>query len=92
MKSYVYIMTNTHNTVLYVGVTSDIKTRVAEHKAEVHKYSFTSTYKCNKLVYLEVFFDINTSIAREKQLKKWKREWKNKLIEEFNPEWQDLLS
>ncbi|MCL2213306.1 MAG: GIY-YIG nuclease family protein [Oscillospiraceae bacterium] len=91
MKSYIYIMANTLNTVLYIGVTSDLKTRVAEHKASVHKYSFTSKYKCTKLVYLEVFSDINEAIKREKQLKKWKREWKNTLIEKFNPEWEDLL-
>ena len=91
MNSYVYIMTNTHNSVLYVGITSDLKSRVVEHKWGVNKNSFTDIYKCTKLVYFEEYRDIKTAIAREKKLKRWKREWKVQLIEEKNPMWEDLF-
>ena len=90
MYSYVYFMTNEHNTVLYIGVTSNLEKRVWEHKNGVDKGSFTHRYNCNKLVYYEQFGDINYAIAREKQLKNWQRAWKDELITKENPNWQEL--
>ena len=82
-------MANKHNTTLYTGVTNDLKRRVAEHKLHINK-SFTDRYNAENLVYFETCNDITTAIHREKQLKKWHREWKEVLINEFNPEWKDL--
>ena len=87
----VYILTNVHHEVLYIGVTSDLFQRIPEHINKVYPNSFTAKYNCNKLVYYETFGRIEDAIAREKQLKKWNREWKNKLIADFNPEWKDLF-
>ena len=89
-NAYVYFMTNTNNDVLYVGVTNNLERRVEEHKRNMNPDSFTGKYKCHKLVYFEYTNDIEVAIAREKQLKNWKREWKNELIEKQNPEWADL--
>ncbi len=86
---FVYIMTNTHNTVLYTGVTNDIGRRVYEHKEGLTK-GFTKIYNVNKLVYVEEFQDINNAIAREKQIKAGSRQNKIDLIESVNPEWKDL--
>jgi len=86
---YVYIMTNKHNTVLYVGVTNDLKRRVHQHKAK-RAESFTKKYNVDKLVYYETCKDVKAAIAREKQLKGGSREKKIHLIESCNPEWQDL--
>ncbi len=87
----VYILTNIHNEVLYIGVTSDLFTRIPEHINKVYPDSFTAKYNCNKLVYYETFGRIEDAIAREKALKKWNRKWKDKLINDFNPEWKDLF-
>jgi putative endonuclease len=87
--AYVYFMSNKNNNVLYVGITNDIVRRVAEHKAKVNK-SFTYKYNVDKLVYFEQIDSIIDAIAREKQIKNWKREWKNGLINETNPTWEDL--
>lgn len=86
----VYIMTNKTNTVLYIGVTSELYWRVKEHKEKKYPGSFTARYNCNKLIYYETYTDIEEAILREKQLKKWKSEWKIKLINELNPDWNDL--
>ena len=91
MKGYIYFMTNTSNKVLYIGVTNSLKRRIAEH-FEGRGSSFTSKYHCSKLVYYEVFPSIEQAITREKQLKHFKREWKNELVEKFNPNWKDLSS
>ena len=80
-----------HHEVLYTGVTSDLFRRVPEHINKIHPDSFTAKYNCNKLVYYETFGRIEDAIAREKQLKKWNRAWKDKLITDFNPEWKDLF-
>ena len=88
-NSYIYFLTNHYNNVLYVGVTNDLVRRIAEHKAKINK-GFTYKYNCGKLVYYETFILMTDAIAREKQLKNWKREWKNKLISDINPEWRDL--
>jgi len=85
-------MTNVFNTVLYIGVTSDLFSRVTEHKDKKYPDSFTSKYNCNKLVYYEMYPTIEEAIGKEKQLKKWKREWKNKLVQDLNPQWIDLFN
>ena len=86
---YVYILTNWNNRVIYVGVTNDIKRRLYEHKNKLVE-GFTNKYNVNKLVYLEETSDINAAIAREKQIKSWRREKKNMLVESQNPGWIDL--
>ncbi len=86
---YVYIMTNWNNKVLYIGVTNNILRRVSEHKSGAIE-GFTQKYNIKKLVYNESFNNIDDAIAREKQLKRWSREKKNKLIESLNPEWEEL--
>jgi len=85
---YVYIMTNKSKT-LYIGITSDLYRRVFEHKQKFVN-GFTKKYNINKLVYYEITNDVNAAIAREKQIKIWRREKKIKLIEDFNLEWRDL--
>ena len=91
MKStfYVYMLANKKDGTLYAGVTSDLIKRVYEHKTNVIK-GFTSKYNVHKLVYFEVHSEIYAAITREKQIKKWKRQWKVDLIEENNPKWDDL--
>ena len=86
---YVYIMSNSHNTVLYIGVTNDIERRISEHKSGLIS-GFTKRYNCNKLVYFETFNDINQAIDREKQLKGWKRDRKDALIDAVNKERRNL--
>lgn len=88
-EMYVYILSNAHNTTLYIGVTNDIKRRVYEHKTHVNK-GFTYKYNVTKLVWYDGFSDVENAIKREKQLKKWNRSWKERLINETNPEWKDL--
>ena len=75
--------------ILYIGVTNNIIRRVYEHKKNIYK-GFTQKYFVHKLVYYEVTDSIDSAMNREKQLKRWKREWKIKLIKELNPEWKDL--
>ena len=82
-------MTNTYHTVLYIGVTNDLKRRVFEHKEKLVK-GFTKTYNVTKLVYYEMFTDPINAIQREKQLKGWSRAKKVELIEGFNKTWDDL--
>jgi putative endonuclease len=82
-------MTSKHNTVLYVGVTNDLWRCVSEHNLKLQA-GFTSRYNVNKLVYYEVFDDIEEAIAREKQLKGGLRKDKVKLIAQMNSEWNDL--
>jgi putative endonuclease len=85
----VYIMANEQNGTLYVGVTSDLLARVYLHRIEKAP-GFTERYQCKQLVWWEQHGDMPTAIAREKQLKKWRRAWKLRLIEEMNPGWRDL--
>ena len=89
MNYYVYIITNKHNTVLYIGVTNDIVRRIYEHKNGLLD-GFSKKYNLYKLVYLEEYNNVNDAISREKQLKGWKRERKNQLIESINPNWIEL--
>ena len=86
---YVYIMTNSRNTVLYVGVTNDLIRRVYEHKEKLAD-GFTRKYNITKLVYYEVFEDIENAILREKQIKAGSRQKKVQLINSINREWHDL--
>ena len=86
---YVYILTSSKNGTLYIGVTANLVKRVYEHKQGFIS-SFTKKYKIHKLVYFETTTDIKEAIQREKQLKKWQRQWKIDLIEKHNPNWQDL--
>lgn len=85
---YTYILTNKNKTVLYIGVTNNLKNRIEYHK--LAKQSFTSKYKCFYLIYFEHFSEINQAIEREKQLKGWKRIKKEQLINSSNPEWRFL--
>ena len=88
---YVYILTNKNKTVLYVGVTNNLKQRLYFHQnQEPFSKSFTHKYNVHYLIYYEVFDDIETAIAREKQIKGYRREKKEKLINEFNPDWEFL--
>ena len=86
---YVYIMTNNRNTVLYIGVTNDLKRRVYEHKEKLAN-GFTKKYNITKLIYYEVFEDIENAILREKQLKAGSRQKKVQLVNNMNKEWCDL--
>ena len=84
-------MSNATNSAIYVGVTSDIKSRYLQHVNKTYATSFTSKYNINKLVYYEVYNDINNAIEREKQLKAGSRKKKVDLITAFNPHWNDLF-
>jgi putative endonuclease len=83
-------MANKANGVLYIGCTDDIEERVKEHKLKVYAKSFTAKYNCDKLMYIEEFEVGLDASKRELQFKKWKREWKIKIIEDMNPSWTDL--
>lgn len=90
MKNYfVYILASKKNGTLYIGVTNDLVKRVCEHKQKVVE-GFTYSYDVDKLVYFEQGSDALGAVTREKQLKKWNRAWKIRLIEERNPDWRDL--
>ena len=86
---YTYIMTNSKNKVMYIGVTNNIQRRIYEHKNKTAD-GFTKKYNVNKLVFYETTNDARIAIEREKELKGWKREKKNALAESMNPEWKDL--
>ncbi len=87
--SYVYILSSKRNGTLYIGVTSNLQKRISEHKSgEV--LGFSSKYGIKLLVWFEEHPDIISAIQKEKQLKKWKRDWKLRIIEELNPQWKDL--
>lgn len=89
MTYYVYMLASSRHGTLYVGVTNDLARRVYEHKTKSIK-GFTSQYDVNRLVWYEAYEQISDAIAREKELKKWRRDWKIRLIEEMNPAWEDL--
>ncbi len=86
---FVYILTNTMHTVLYIGVTNDLVRRMYEHKQKLVE-GFTKKYNCTKLVYYEETSYIHVALEREKQLKRWHRAWKRNLIQQENPGWKDL--
>ncbi|SMD38271.1 putative endonuclease [Reichenbachiella faecimaris] len=87
----VYILTNRNHSTLYVGVTSDLYSRIVEHKEKKYPKSFSSRYNTTKLVYYEGFHSIEEAIVREKQIKGGLRKKKEDLIESINPEWNDLF-
>ena len=90
MKTYcVYVLASGRNGTLYIGVTGNLLARINQHKSgEIP--GFTQRYVVHRLVYFETFRHIGDALAREKQLKRWKRQWKIRLIEQGNPEWRDL--
>ena len=88
MNFSVYILSNFARTVFYIGVTNNLVTRILQHRN--NESIFTAKYKCHYLVYYEDYSDIRNAIAREKQLKNWKREWKIELIRKENPDLVDL--
>ena len=90
-RYYVYLVTNWNNKVMYLGVTNNLERRLYEHKNKLVK-GFTEKYNVNKLVYFEETQDVTAAIAREKEIKKWRREKKNQLVNRMNPNWKDLSS
>jgi len=87
---YFYMMTNWTNERIYAGVTNNLERRVNEHRSGLIE-GFTKKYKIKKLVYFEHYSDIETAILREKEVKAWRREKKDRLVEIQNPEWNELL-
>jgi putative endonuclease len=89
---FVYILTNYERKVLYIGITNDISRRLFEHKEDslTNKKHFCGKYKCYYLIYFERFHDVNRAIQREKEIKKWRREKKEILINSTNKEWKFL--
>jgi putative endonuclease len=87
---YVYLLASGKHGTLYVGVTNNLVRRVYEHKQKAVA-SFTSRYGVDKLVWYEIYDDPENAIVREKDIKKWRRDWKTRLIEESNPDWHDLF-
>jgi putative endonuclease len=90
-RFYVYILASRIGGTLYIGVTNDLVRRIGEHRLELVD-GFTKKYEVHRLVYFEQFDDAENAIRREKRLKKWNRDWKVRLIEKFNPNWDDLYS
>jgi len=90
-RYYVYLITNWNNKVMYVGVTNNLERRIYEHKNKLVK-GFTEKYNVNRLVYFEETEDVIAAIAREKEIKKWRREKKDQLVNRMNPNWKDLSS
>lgn len=86
---YVYILASQKNGTLYIGMTNDLQKRVYEHKTGIVK-GFTQKYGVGMLVYFEEFQQVQEAIQRENNMKKWKRAWKLRIIEEENPKWNDL--
>lgn len=89
MAFYVYLLASGRNGTLYVGVTKDLARRIYEHKNKVVR-GFTKQYGVNRLVWFETYDDSVNAISREKEIKKWRRAWKLRLIEQSNPQWVDL--
>ena len=89
MPYYVYLLASKRSGTLYLGVTNNLGRRVWEHKTKVYG-GFSARYGVDRLVWYEVYDRVDEAIAREKDIKKWRRAWKIRLIEEMNPEWKDL--
>ena len=87
----VYMLASGFNGTLYVGVTSDLPARIAQHRDGVHD-GFTKRHDVKRLVWFEMTDDMNAAIASEKRIKKWPRDWKKNLIERENPGWDDLAA
>ncbi len=88
----VYMITTKNNTALYIGVTSDLLSRIIQHREKYYPESFSAQYNISKLVYYEHHGSIVEAIAREKQLKRWSRIKKERLINTMNPDWKDLFA
>lgn len=88
---YVYILASRKHGTLYIGITRDLVRRVYQHKNDLVR-GFTSRYGAHRLVWFEAYDDPTNAITREKELKKWRRDWKINLIERGNPNWEDLYS
>jgi putative endonuclease len=88
---YVYILATKRNGTLYIGVTNNLIRRVFEHRNSLIE-GFTKKYQIHDLVYFEESESVEEAILREKRIKRWKRQWKIKLINQLNPEWRDLYS
>ena len=86
----VYILASRYKGTIYVGVTSSLPERIKQHRSGTGS-GFTAAYQCNRLVHVEPFDSIEDAIQREKRIKKWNRQWKIRLIEEKNPDWDDLF-
>ena len=91
-KFYVYILANQRNGTLYIGMTNNIINRSFQHKLKQDRKSFTAKYNTDKLVHYEFYQYVNDAIQREKELKRYKRQWKIELIEKGNPAWRDLFN
>lgn len=89
MRYYVYLLASKRDGTLYLGVTNNIGRRIVEHKTGVYR-GFSSRYGVDRLVWYEVYERVDEAIAREKDIKKWRRAWKVRLIEDMNPDWRDL--
>lgn len=87
---YVYMLASRLGGTLYIGVTNDLLRRISEHRLGIGS-RFSARYEVHRLVYYELFDDVEQAIHREKQLKRWNRAWKIRLIEEQNPDWGDLF-
>ena len=90
MSFYVYLLASRRHGTLYLGVTSDLVRRVYEHKSKAVP-GFSARYGVDRLVWYEIHQDVLAAIAREKEIKKWRRDWKIALIEADNPDWNDLF-
>ncbi|MFA6470344.1 MAG: GIY-YIG nuclease family protein [Bacteroidota bacterium] len=88
-KYYVYIMSNASRT-LYIGMTNNLRTRISQHQEKLIP-GFTERYNVTKLIYFEEYDDVRYTITREKEIKKWRREKKIKLIESMNPNWEEII-
>jgi len=88
-KGYIYILTNKYNTVFYTGVTSKLPKRIHEHKTGIGS-EFTRKYRIKKLIWFDEYPSIRDAIEAEKRIKKWRRRWKEELVEQNNPEYRDL--
>ena len=89
MAYYVYLLASERNGTLYLGVTNDLVRRIYEHKNKIVR-GFTQRYGVSRMVWFEIYDDPTSAIIREKDIKKWRRAWKMRLIEESNPQWVDL--
>ena len=90
-SGFVYIITNTHHTTLYVGATNNLPARIIQHRDKIDPKSFSARYNLHKLVYYEAFDQVHDAFVREYQIKSWSRVRKEVLIASMNPEWKDLF-
>lgn len=88
--AFVYILTNKINTVLYVGMTTDVRTRLWEHREKINPKSFTARYNTSKLIYYETYQSVEEAVERERYIKGKTRKWKADLVATMNPNWNDL--